>query len=140
MKFDCTQCSKSVDSKWKRKFCSDECKHVHWYANNYDRKKASCDKYRKAHPDQAKQIKLKRHYGMTLEQYRQMSLIQFGVCKICGNKCKTGRDLSVDHCHKTGKIRGLLCHNCNSMLGSANDKVEVLERGIRYLKENEGAH
>ncbi len=57
-------------------------------------------------------------YGITLEQYEEMLEAQGGVCKICGDPPPTGRKkyLSVDHCHQTGRVRGLLCTQCNTRL------------------------
>lgn len=60
---------------------------------------------------------LKRKYGITVEQYNEMLRNQNGTCKICNRACKTGKFLAVDHCHKTGKVRGLLCALCNTNLG-----------------------
>jgi hypothetical protein len=59
----------------------------------------------------------KRKYGITVEQYNQMLLTQNNTCKICKNICKSGKNLAVDHCHATGKVRGLLCATCNVNLG-----------------------
>lgn len=121
------------------KYCSSKCNVKHWEERNPERKKENVERYMAAHPEQRKAIKLKRYYNMTLEQYKQMSFVQWHVCKICGNKCKTGRELAVDHCHNTGKIRGLLCHNCNNVLGSAGDNIETLKRAIMYLEESRSA-
>lgn len=74
-------------------------------------------------------------YGITGEQYNELINKQNGVCAICkteGNK----RSLSVDHDHRSGKIRGLLCHNCNLSLGLCHDSVETLQAAIEYLKTN----
>ncbi len=82
---------------------------------------------------------LKRRYGITLETYEQMLEDQDHLCKVCGSegfplaehhKAK----LVVDHCHETGKIRGLLCHNCNRALGLFRDSTLTLTRAIEYLK------
>ena len=135
----CLRCNKEFTptrNDTRIKFCTAICNVKHWEKLNPGRKKKNVKKYMAAHPEQRKAIKLKHHYKMTLEQYNQMYIAQGGVCKICGNKCKSGRDLSVDHCHKTGKIRGLLCHTCNYMLGSALDNVEILKSGIEYLEAN----
>lgn len=78
---------------------------------------------------------LKRKYGITLEIYEKMYEEQKGLCAVC--KCvPDGRGLVVDHDHATGKIRGLLCVNCNSMLGMSGDKTEVLRNAIDYLEKN----
>ncbi len=75
---------------------------------------------------------LKRTFGLTLKQYDQMSERQNGVCAICGNINKSGRRLYVDHNHKTGKIRGLLCHKCNTYLSALEDK-KFADSAKKYL-------
>lgn len=61
--------------------------------------------------------RLKHFYGLSLSEFEQMVLDQGGVCKICKKECPSGQRLSVDHCHETGKVRGLLCRGCNAHLG-----------------------
>jgi hypothetical protein len=77
-------------------------------------------------------------YGLTPKDYNRMFADQEGRCKGCKRHQSelNGRNLSVDHCHVTGKVRGLLCHNCNAVLGMALDKVSTLERLIGYLNHN----
>jgi len=85
---------------------------------------------------------LKRKYGITLEQYEVMHDEQNGVCKICGNP-ETRKNpytdmpsrMPVDHCHETGKIRGLLCTDCNVGIGKLNDDIKLLEKAIEYLRK-----
>jgi hypothetical protein len=81
---------------------------------------------------------LKYRFNLTLEQYDKMYDAQDGVCKICKGVNKDGRRLAVDHDHKTGKIRGLLCVKCNRLLGLAGDSVISLTRAINYLVSNQG--
>lgn len=77
---------------------------------------------------------LKRKYGITEEQYEELLLAQAGKCAICLCKPRTRR-LAVDHNHKTGEIRGLLCSRCNhGLLGHAHDSIPVLERALEYLR------
>jgi hypothetical protein len=84
--------------------------------------------YRKHH--------LKRNYGLTEDDYTGLLLKQDGACAICrtkkpGNKrCKY---FFVDHCHDSGKVRGLLCYECNSALGFAQDSTVRLGAMIEYL-------
>jgi len=66
---------------------------------------------------------LKYKHGITLEQYDEMFKQQNGVCAICSLVDVTGRRLAVDHDHKTGKIRGLLCTGCNTRLGTLENKI-----------------
>lgn len=80
-------------------------------------------------------------YGMTVEQYEDMLANQGGVCAICGQDeplahGRTGRKfrLSVDHCHATGNVRGLLCQKCNRAVGLLGDSIDLLEKAVAYLK------
>lgn len=83
---------------------------------------------------------LQRNYGTTFRQYRLMLEGQKGLCKICGsegfimNKDRHKMRLVVDHCHSTGKVSGLLCHNCNRALGLFQDSQDSLLKAIDYLK------
>lgn len=74
--------------------------------------------------------KYKRKYGLTIEELEQLKTAQEGLCKIC----KRAVPLVVDHCHQTGKIRGLLCRLCNLGLGGFGDNVEALAEAILYLQ------
>lgn len=58
-----------------------------------------------------------RTYGISLQEFEEMVKVQGGLCKICGEPPIKGRALHVDHDHKTGKVRGLLCFRCNGALG-----------------------
>ncbi|EJJ2366500.1 endonuclease VII domain-containing protein [Salmonella enterica] len=83
---------------------------------------------------------LKQRYGITLDDYQELSKEQNHVCAICGN-AETAtfnnkpRALCVDHCHQSGSVRGLLCNFCNAMLGHARDNPEILIKGADYLNE-----
>lgn len=74
---------------------------------------------------------LLHYHGITIEAYNTMVLEQNNKCLGCGKEGK----LNVDHCHKTGKVRGLLCSKCNVALGMVNDSIETLGRLIKYLYE-----
>ena len=83
---------------------------------------------------QDKNIRYLKVYGISMADYGLILNKQNGVCAICG---KTDiRSLGVDHCHKTKKVRGLLCYNCNLALGYFKDNVESLIKAIAYLKGN----
>ena len=69
-------------------------------------------------------------YGLTDEQIEQMALAQSRKCAICGREPDK---LVVDHNHDTGKVRGLLCHTCNTALGKFRDSQDILSAAIRYL-------
>ena len=79
-------------------------------------------------------ILLKRH-KITQEQKDSMLLEQNFCCAICGvHQDDCWSILAVDHCHKTGKIRGLLCAHCNHGLGNFKDNIEIIKNAIKYLK------
>lgn len=80
-------------------------------------------------------VSLKRFYGMSLEQYKVLLSQQKGCCAICNDY--KGKSLVVDHCHKTKKIRGLLCRMCNVGLGAFKDNTDLAWRMIEYLKKDE---
>ena len=81
-------------------------------------------------------IRLK-NTGCTQEYYDILYARQKGCCAICGAHVSTlKKNLSADHCHTTGEIRGLLCIKCNMGIGYFNDDVVLLESAITYLKGN----
>ena len=83
-----------------------------------------------------KSHKLSKSYGISLDEYCSMLDSQGGVCAICKEKCKSGRRLSVDHDHRTGSIRGLLCSRCNTAIGLLRDNIDLFFRSIDYLVDN----
>ena len=74
-------------------------------------------------------------YNLTKEQFDNMFVDQSGLCAICRRPPSDEKNLSVDHNHETGEVRGLLCTSCNIGVGSLQDSILVLEAAIRYLKE-----
>jgi len=82
----------------------------------------------------SKEYNLKKKFKLTLDEYQVLLNSQNNVCAICGNICT--RSLAVDHNHNTGKVRGLLCNNCNRGLGHFKDNLENLKQAIVYLKEH----
>ena len=89
-------------------------------------------------PTRNRELNYKRKFGITLEDYNRMLKSQNNRCAICNRKSNNHRlykHLDVDHCHTTGKVRGLLCHGCNAGIGSLQDDVELLEKAIAYLGE-----
>lgn len=90
-------------------------------------------RWKKTHPDSIKNSYLYVEYGMTLDEWKRLLLEQKGVCAICG---KLGKPFCVDHCHRTGKIRGLLCRKCNTAIGQLNDSLELARLAVSYLEKN----
>lgn len=106
-------------------------KSLNWHYNN---KEASAKRRRKVGMSS---------FGLTVEEYDKLFIEQNGNCKICGNPetvidKRTGkfRRLAVDHDHKTGKVRGLLCQKHNTMIGLAEDSIEILEAAKNYIIDN----
>lgn len=106
-----------------------------------ENRKANPEKFLKY--ERLPEVKLKeknnvfnREYGISLLQYNEMLQQQGNVCKICqlSEYHKTKKNLTIDHCHKTGRVRGLLCHRCNCLIGLGKEKIENFERVITYLK------
>lgn len=105
---------------------------------SHKRRADNIDAYRKRERDQYWTPRgldnvLRRNFGITAEQYDAMLIKQKGVCAICSSKHKTMR-LSVDHCHKTGKVRGLLCGRCNTGIGMLADSVKLVTAAKIYLE------
>ncbi len=113
----CARCGGRKGDKYRaNKYCG---KCVHAIA-----KQASANAHAKA---------LERRYGITREDYWNMYQFQGGVCYICQRATGKTRRLTVDHDHKTGLVRGLLCRPCNTILGHFRDDPAAAQRVIDYL-------
>ena len=84
--------------------------------------------------------RLKSTYGITQDDYERMLSDQGRACAICGatHENRRGKILHVDHCHRTGKVRQLLCTACNTALGKMRDDTERLRSAIEYLERHKG--
>jgi hypothetical protein len=113
------------------------------YSKEYHKKHRSKSTYikvvRKKHVYvNKKDSYLQKNYLITLDEYNLIFSKQEGRCVICGkHQSEIKKALSVDHCHKTGKVRGLLCGKCNMGLGSFEDDIENLKCAILYLNNNQ---
>jgi hypothetical protein len=109
-----------------------------WCAANPEKRRATqrpAEKtYRDNNPDKRRATNRKSLYGITDDRYQEMVTDQGGRCLIC-KEPPSKKSLAVDHCHKTGKVRGLLCHMCNLALGGFKDNPELLKSAIAYLGE-----
>ncbi len=105
---------------------------------NSEEKRQARRAYRVANKEHRRDKGLQRKYGISLADYNRMFAEQGGCCKICGKQESRGRNkkLVVDHNHANGKVRGLLCHHCNVVLGKAFEKQAVLTKAREYLKED----
>ena len=86
-------------------------------------------------PELRKNQHLKTLYGITLDEYNSILESQDKKCSICNTSTPNGKNNSfhLDHDHATNKIRGILCHSCNLMIGQAKDDVTILKSAIDYL-------
>jgi len=105
--------------------------------------------WKKNNPDKVRQYQrtsnLRKNFGLSLDKYEQMLKNQNNLCAICEkpetfihHQTKEPAKLAVDHCHTTGKVRKLLCKNCNNGLGMFKDNLDVMRQAIKYLEENNG--
>lgn len=92
----------------------------------FDRKKLLRNRY-------LRNYHLKIKYGISIKQKEQMMNKQNNKCSICKKDFENSKDCNVDHNHKTGKIRGLLCFKCNCGIGYLNENVKILQKAIKYL-------
>lgn len=99
-----------------------------WYQENRDKDRA----YRRSPAGRRSKFKayLKRHYGMTPEEWDARLIAQSGRCAICSEPMAV---VHVDHCHEGGHVRGMLCSGCNTGIGLLGDDVDRLRSAIEYL-------
>lgn len=93
-------------------------------------------RFYRRHPEKARAKILWRGYGLTLDDYNKMLAAQNGVCDICKNPPKK-EALAVDHCHKTGTIRALLCKACNRAIGNLFENPNYADRAAIYIRRFE---
>lgn len=87
---------------------------------------------REAHSKRCRKSRLKLTFGLTEREYLELEVEHNHFCAICSRVAILG----LDHCHKTGKVRGFLCKQCNTVLGMAKDDIGILEKCIEYLKKH----
>jgi len=125
-----------------------------WRLRNPDKHRRHAKLYRQRHPDKVRQINrsyysrnkdkfkeygrishLKVKYGISRDEFLKIWEIQKELCALCLRPI-SGK-IHVDHCHKTGKFRGLVHHKCNTLLGMADDDLVVLKRAVEYIERFE---
>lgn len=113
----CSTCATEISKEWQSKNTKKGGKYIGWleYISAYQ---------------------LRKKYGISPKELDGMIQVQMNKCAICGREPNGKKRLFVDHCHKTGKVRGLLCTNCNLGLGSFKDDIERLKTAIAYLERN----
>lgn len=111
--------------------------------NNIDNYLIKESRWRKIQGQERNTKEVCRRLELDVSEYYRMLKEQNDLCKICGNQ-ETRRSrtkgkicqLAIDHCHNTGKIRALLCHNCNTAIGKFKDDIELLKSAIKYLESH----
>jgi len=132
--------------------CTNQCKRcvsAEYAPEEYTAKKhAQASKWKKNNPIAMFRISrrehLKRLYGISENGFLDKHSDRNGCCDICGKQCRSGPshdlgykcDLHIDHCHKTGSFRGLLCITCNTGIGNLKDDPELISRALNYLKRH----
>jgi len=106
-----------------------------YYKKTADHQRKRSREYHNDHPNHNKEYILKSKYGISINDKIEMLKNQNNKCFGC-NKSLVETSSNIDHDHKTGKIRGLLCNNCNLTLGLVYDNISILQNLIRYLKRN----
>lgn len=128
--------NKSVGRKGFCPICKKANAHL-WYATNKIKKNEANKSWVRENPIRSKLLNkssyIRRKYGLTLEQFETMLQQQNNKCLICGEPESIDRALAIDHCHHTGKVRGLLCNRCNHTIGLVEDSIEILQSAITYL-------
>lgn len=122
---------------------------VRYRAENREKVLAGLKVQAKKNPLARLRLQMKAKYGITETEYTEFYSKQDGRCGICKTNLvsqfdptrdffRNSKDLArVDHCHETGKVRGLLCGQCNTGLGLLGDNVSTIQRAIRYLHVSE---
>lgn len=117
-----------------------------WYHANRERLIEEMKEYTKTHKEQKNAYTkrnadklydkyLKNKYGISLKEYEVLLKIQNNVCAICKSP-SNNKKMAVDHDHKTGKVRGLLCSSCNTSLGGFKDNIQILNAAADYINNH----
>ena len=138
----CKQCVKETQAQSRK---DDPKKHSEWSKKSYykdhiknkKRINESTKKWYKNHPEKHESLQLDdklRRYGLTRAEYDNLLLKQNFECAICHkSQHDMSQSLSIDHDHKTGRVRGLLCSPCNFAIGHLRDSVELALNAAKYL-------
>ena len=135
----CKSCSMQ---KWRAKNAEHHKTYQQKYDSLYRSKPENSDKSKKRskiwqvnNPERVRKNHLWIKYKLTVEDYQKLLCDQSYVCALCHKPWSSKKNFDVDHCHKTGKVRGLLCQKCNKGLGHFYDDPELLLMAIDYLSK-----
>jgi transcription elongation factor Elf1 len=107
-----------------------------YYSTHKEKFKENGRNFQRKNPEWMTAKRLARRYGLDLKTYKSMLAAQSGKCAICNRDgSEFSRRMAVDHNHKTGAVRGLLCTNCNTVLGKMNDNPALFLKAAEYLNE-----
>ena len=136
----CRICVNTRTREWRKDNPKQADRHKKEYWNNREKHLKRGRDWRKNNKEAYKSTVIKSKYGVTLEEYNEMLGGQNYKCAICGsdNSGRGDEAFCIDHNHKTGKIRGLLCHNCNIGLSKFKENISNLEKSIKYLENYNG--
>jgi transketolase len=133
----CSECNRIYARKYKKEHPEKARAQVKkWRRKNPEKVALYARIWRKRYPDRAFAAALRSNQKMTVAEYETMEAAQNGLCAICKQKPKGYRNngrLFVDHCHDTGRKRGLLCHACNVGIGQLHHDITILQSAINYL-------
>lgn len=121
--------------------------HAKWYEQHKEKRLKQIAEYTASKPKEWIQAKgrrhhLKRRYNITPQEYETKLASQDYKCALCSKDASDNKrggkldPLHIDHCHISGKLRDLLCHQCNSGLGQFKDNIEILQKAIDYLRKH----
>ena len=127
---------KKIYNKQWRKDNPDKVKKINkrYCQNNREKVNGYARQWRKDNPEKIKSHQLKCRYGLSYEEWLQMWENQDSKCAICGDLFIKPSDAYVDHNHKTGEIRGLLCKRCNLSIGLFDDDSELMKKAMEYCR------
>jgi len=106
-----------------------------YYDNNREKEIERAKLQYRENPELSREKLLKRRFGITIKKYDEMLKSQKGVCAICKSSCRSGKNLAVDHCHKTGQVRGLLCVECNLGIANLKESKDIFQKAIEYVEK-----
>jgi len=137
-----TKEQRAAYNKKYREANKEKCNQLHkeWRLANKDRFKKIHTKGRLNREEKAKETQRKYLYNLPAEHYELMHQQQQGRCTICEGELKKDKQTHIDHNHKTGLVRGLLCHHCNLGLGHFKDDISSLLNAIKYLEADGKLH
>lgn len=110
------------------------------YANDAEHREKLKAAVRAEDPARKRDNRMRRQFGIGAAEYDELLASQNGGCAICGATVGdgSGRRHHIDHCHKTGAVRGILCSECNLGLGKFRDDLDLLQCAINYLSRHHG--